>query len=398
MGNEGKKIQEIQIEKIKPNPYQMRGELDKESIKLLAKSIRERGLFNPISILKEKDEFIVISGHRRLEAFKLLKKETIPCFVKNRSENEELIIDLIHENLIREDLNVIEKASSIRVLISTIKSTKDNLDKMITLINLLRRWQGKAEEGKTLAYRTEKTKEFSEGDIFGCLELLKTIGISPSDAITYLSILKLPKNIQKEVMFRQGVQDKNNNGKISVHKAYQLTRIEDREFQSYLFEKAKTSNIHTIQALVDNHLKKLETGEWNGIDKKINNKGLKISGDNVSDLSNSCHRLSYKLSNFRVSKLIKISANQDREIFYSSMVELRKEIKWLDNAIKKHLIDKGYKITEEIEPFEVKICTTLKNPKFYNYRFSVPSRIIKALNITEPTYVKLKVAEVKKHG
>jgi ParB-like chromosome segregation protein Spo0J len=46
--------QEIPIEKIVENPYQMRESSDKEAIKILAKSIRERGLYNPITVLKRK--------------------------------------------------------------------------------------------------------------------------------------------------------------------------------------------------------------------------------------------------------------------------------------------------------------------------------------------------------
>ena len=51
------KIQEIQLNKIKENPNQTRKNLDETKLKILAKSIRERGLYNPITLLKDLEEF-----------------------------------------------------------------------------------------------------------------------------------------------------------------------------------------------------------------------------------------------------------------------------------------------------------------------------------------------------
>ncbi|GAG16393.1 unnamed protein product, partial [marine sediment metagenome] len=67
------KVEEIDVKKITGNPYQTRLFMEVEPLKILAKSIRERGLFNPITLLKKSDkEYIIVHGHRRLEAFKRL--------------------------------------------------------------------------------------------------------------------------------------------------------------------------------------------------------------------------------------------------------------------------------------------------------------------------------------
>jgi len=126
------KIEDVSISKIESNPYQTRERIEKEGLLILAKSIREIGLFNPITLLKKNGGYVVINGHRRLSAFKKLRRKTIPAFVKNRYRDRELIIDLIHENLIREDLNPIEKANSIRLLLSTIKETKGDTEIIIS--------------------------------------------------------------------------------------------------------------------------------------------------------------------------------------------------------------------------------------------------------------------------
>ena len=219
------KIEEIEISKIKENPYQTREEIKVEPLKVLAKSIRERGFFNPISVLKSNGDYIIINGHRKLGAFKLLKKKTIPSIIKLRKDGNELIVDLIHENLIREDLTPIEKGLSIKLLFSQIESTKNDVERMKTLINSLKNYQRR---GYTPKFTREKTEGFKENDIFALDKILKSIGISPNNATTYLNLLKLPREIRIAVNLRK----KGNiiDGKISVRKAEQLARIDDKEY------------------------------------------------------------------------------------------------------------------------------------------------------------------------
>lgn len=104
---------EIDVDKIKANPYQPRKEFDKEKLDELASSILSNGLINPISVKKVNGNFIVVSGERRLKAYKLAKLKTIKAFVKEYASEEQLAIESLIENLQREDLTSIEREDCI---------------------------------------------------------------------------------------------------------------------------------------------------------------------------------------------------------------------------------------------------------------------------------------------
>lgn len=111
-------IFQIEIDKIKPNPYQPRKEFKTEDLKELAESIRTYGILQPLIVSKiEKEteagtvvEYQLIAGERRLMAAKLIGLERVPVIIKNVS-NHQLKLELaLIENLQRFDLNPIEEA------------------------------------------------------------------------------------------------------------------------------------------------------------------------------------------------------------------------------------------------------------------------------------------------
>ena len=69
----GKKLEEIQVSKIVPNPNQPRKTFDDESIAELAQSIRQVGLIQPLVVRRQGDVYELIAGERRLRAIKLLE-------------------------------------------------------------------------------------------------------------------------------------------------------------------------------------------------------------------------------------------------------------------------------------------------------------------------------------
>lgn len=108
----------IEIEKIKPNPYQPRKEFGDANLKELTQSIVEFGIIQPIIVSKITTEtetgaavaYQLIAGERRLKAAKTAGLERIPAIVKKiNSSRENLELALI-ENLQRSDLNPIESA------------------------------------------------------------------------------------------------------------------------------------------------------------------------------------------------------------------------------------------------------------------------------------------------
>jgi ParB family transcriptional regulator, chromosome partitioning protein len=117
--NTGLRIVEIPIKQISISQHQTRKHFDVDKIKALAKNIQISGLINPITVYKTGDEeYTLLTGERRLRAYKSLKKGTIPCIVKddkNLTEDDKFIISA-SENLQREDLNPLELAKTFLII------------------------------------------------------------------------------------------------------------------------------------------------------------------------------------------------------------------------------------------------------------------------------------------
>lgn len=110
----------IEVDRIKPNPYQPRKHFDEGALKDLASSIREFGILQPLVVSKvetetengTKVEYQLIAGERRLMASKRAGLERVPVIIRQAAERAEQLELAIIENLQREDLDTIETARS----------------------------------------------------------------------------------------------------------------------------------------------------------------------------------------------------------------------------------------------------------------------------------------------
>jgi len=123
-------VKEISINKILPNPYQPRKDFDLQSLDEMATSIRSVGLIQPIVVRPKGDNFELVAGGRRLRGAKIAEFNTVPCVVKDITDEEVIQISLI-ENLQREDLNSIERANSYKKLVDEFNITHEDLSKAI---------------------------------------------------------------------------------------------------------------------------------------------------------------------------------------------------------------------------------------------------------------------------
>lgn len=118
---------EVPIDKISLNPYQPRKIFDSDAISELAKSIKEYGVIQPITVRRN---FIggyeLVSGERRLKASRLINKTHMPCIVIDVKENDSAVIALL-ENLQRKDLTYWEEAEAMQHLILDHKYTQEEL-------------------------------------------------------------------------------------------------------------------------------------------------------------------------------------------------------------------------------------------------------------------------------
>ena len=117
---------EIEIGLIDRNPEQPRKVFDDEALSELATSIKNYGVIQPIIVKEVNGRYVIIAGERRWRASRLAGLKTIPCVIKDYTEQEISEIAII-ENLQREDLNPIESAKAIKSLINQFDLTQDEV-------------------------------------------------------------------------------------------------------------------------------------------------------------------------------------------------------------------------------------------------------------------------------
>ena len=157
----------IEIEKIKPNPYQPRKEFDSEALSSLADSIKKYGMLQPIIANKiekktEKgvsSEYIIVAGERRFRASKLIGLKQVPVIIKEQTNRERLEVALI-ENVQRKNLNPIDRAEAFERL----REEFGLLDKEIAKISGISR-EAVSNSLRILSLPEEAKKSLKEGII-----------------------------------------------------------------------------------------------------------------------------------------------------------------------------------------------------------------------------------------
>ena len=143
-GEEGAvQIANIPVDEIEPNPYQPRMDFDEERLRDLMRSIKEKGVIQPVSVNRVGPGYHLISGERRLRAARMAGVATVPAIVHEIDSVEELMELSLIENIQREDLNPIEEALGYRKLIDTCLLTQEEIADRVgrdrsTIANTLR--------------------------------------------------------------------------------------------------------------------------------------------------------------------------------------------------------------------------------------------------------------------
>lgn len=136
-------ISEIEIEKIEANPNQPRTRFDEEALIELSNNIKQNGLIQPITVREiESGKYQIISGERRWRASKMAGLESMPVYVRKTNDEDVLLHSLI-ENVQREDLDAIEIAISYHRLLEECQLTQEQLSEKVskpraTVANYLR--------------------------------------------------------------------------------------------------------------------------------------------------------------------------------------------------------------------------------------------------------------------
>lgn len=120
----------INLDELRPNPYQPRKVFKDEALEELSASIKEHGVFQPIIVKKSIKGYEIIAGERRVRASKLAGLETIPAIIRNLNDEQMMEIALL-ENLQRENLNCVEEAEAYKTMIERLNLTQDELSNKV---------------------------------------------------------------------------------------------------------------------------------------------------------------------------------------------------------------------------------------------------------------------------
>jgi ParB family chromosome partitioning protein len=116
----------VEVDRIKPNPFQPRKTFDEAALQSLAESIRSYGVLQPLTVTRKEIEkpgegiaveYELVAGERRLRAAKLAGLREVPVVIRSGEDTDRMKLELaIIENLQREDLNPIDRAVAFQKL------------------------------------------------------------------------------------------------------------------------------------------------------------------------------------------------------------------------------------------------------------------------------------------
>lgn len=119
-------VHEVDILKLDRFLEQPRKTFDDDKLSELAESIRIHGIIQPIVVREQDGRFTIVAGERRFRAARKAGLKTVPIVVKNIDDKEHIELALI-ENIQREDLNAIEQATAIKMLMTEHNMTQEQV-------------------------------------------------------------------------------------------------------------------------------------------------------------------------------------------------------------------------------------------------------------------------------
>lgn len=124
-------INEIPIDQIQPNAEQPRTLFDEEALHDLAKSIKEIGIIQPITLRQiAENKFQIIAGERRWRAAQLAGLRSLPAYIRTIKDENVMEMALV-ENIQREDLNAIEIALAYEHLLENTGMTQEQVSERV---------------------------------------------------------------------------------------------------------------------------------------------------------------------------------------------------------------------------------------------------------------------------
>jgi len=123
---EGRRVQEVPLDLIDPNPRQPRRRFKEEKLEELAASIGQEGVLQPVLLVRRGGRYEIVAGERRTRASRMAGLSSVPALITEADSRESLKLALV-ENLQRDDLNPIEEARAFQVMIYEFGWTHEEL-------------------------------------------------------------------------------------------------------------------------------------------------------------------------------------------------------------------------------------------------------------------------------
>ncbi len=156
----------VSISQVRPNPFQARQQVDRERVQALADEIKTLGYWGSLRARKNGGHYELCFGHRRLEALKLLNIKDVELELVELSD-EDMATQGLVENLQREGLTELEKATGIHHLIDQFENNGHKSGRR-AVANLMGLTDRRIEELLDLLKLTPQSKQLiSRGEIAG---------------------------------------------------------------------------------------------------------------------------------------------------------------------------------------------------------------------------------------
>ncbi|MFO0988818.1 MAG: ParB/RepB/Spo0J family partition protein [Alphaproteobacteria bacterium] len=123
----------LPIANIRPGKYQPRKRFDETEVAALAKSIREKGVLQPVlvrPVAGEPGHYEIVAGERRWRAAQQAQLHEIPALVRDLADRDTLEVALV-ENLQRQDLTAIEEARGYRRMMDDFRRTQEDVAEIV---------------------------------------------------------------------------------------------------------------------------------------------------------------------------------------------------------------------------------------------------------------------------
>ena len=211
-----KATNKLSIGDLFPNKFQPRKIFDEESLNDLQKSIKERGIIQPIIVRKsnENSKYEIIAGERRWLAAQRAGLHEVPVVVTEADDLKSLEFAIV-ENVQRNDLNPLEEAQGYQRLINDFSYDQEKVSKFI---------------GKSRSYITNCLRILTlPGDV---LDLIETKKITAGHAKILVGLQNASFVAQKIIEKKLSVRQSENFVKIFKKKKGFFTKSNDPNIQN----------------------------------------------------------------------------------------------------------------------------------------------------------------------